>query len=98
MNDKLAQQTSQPEHNDPAPFQINPTWKAHAYPLKLLTVHIQGTRRTEVELLARELERVAERLRNGDFRGESHDDDYGHRFVLETDKDESIFEGGCGGY
>lgn len=77
---------------------MNPSWKAHAYPLKLLTIHIQGTRHTDIDSIAGQLEAVAKRLRAGDKRGEDHDDDFGYRFELEVDSDTSVFEGGCGGY
>lgn len=69
----------------------NPNWKAHAYPLKRVTIDLQATRHTNRAALAAQLVEVAERLKAGDSEGEDHDDDYGYRFIVIEQTEESLF-------
>jgi hypothetical protein len=58
-------------------------WIAHAYPLQQITVQVQGTRHSDRNAMIDQLEEVIERLKRGDMKGVSHDDDFGYRFNLE---------------
>lgn len=55
-------------------------WVAHAYPLKQLTIELQGTRHASRSDLLRTMQVVIARLEDGHVSGCSHDDDFGYRF------------------
>lgn len=59
---------------------INPDRVAHAYPLKQLTIKLQGTRFSDKEAILSQLETVLTRLKAGDTVGHDHDDDFGYAF------------------
>ncbi|OAI20354.1 hypothetical protein A1359_21195 [Methylomonas lenta] len=76
---------------------ISQEWIEHAYPLQQITIQLQGTRHSLPEHIIGQLEAVLKRLRNGDYFGEEHDDDFGYRFKVEpTCQGPSFFDGGCG--
>lgn len=62
----------------------NDSWVQHAYPLQKITVQVQGTRHSNRQALISELETALERLKRGDESGESHDDDFGYRFFVQS--------------
>lgn len=66
-------------------------WIEHAYPLQLITVQVQGTRHSELSVMAKELRRVADMIDAGLLTGQEEDDDFGYRFSVEAGKTESIF-------
>jgi hypothetical protein len=76
---------------------VSQRWRAHAYPLKQLTVRVQGTRLHDKDALVGQLATVTDRLRAGDTGGHHHDDDFGYSFEL-TDSAEgpSFFDEACG--
>jgi hypothetical protein len=79
------------------PIGVSSRWREHAYPLRQLTVRIQGTRHHDNELLATQLATVADRLRAGDIVGHHHDDDCGYAFELaESPEGPSFFDEACG--
>ena len=68
-------------------------WVAHAYPLKQVTVKVQGTRHSSKTDLIELLEIVVARLRQGDATGSTHDDDFGYWFELRDAADgPSLFD------
>jgi hypothetical protein len=66
-------------------------WKEHAYPLKSVTIQLQGTRHTTVESLLHQLDEIKAQLMDGCKTGEHHDDDYGYRFESTEAQSHSIF-------
>lgn len=66
-------------------------WVEHAYPLKLITVQVQGTRHCNFKEMANQLRKVADLIDAGQLDGSDDDDDFGYRFVIEDGKTESIF-------
>lgn len=58
-------------------------WEDHVYPLKQVTIKLQGTRHSRLEDIIDQLDIVARRLRDGSVIGECHDDDSGYSFTLE---------------
>lgn len=66
-------------------------WRQHAYPLKQITIRLQGTRRSNNESIINQLETIAARLRAGDVSGYQHDDDFGYSFDFETCDGSSFF-------
>lgn len=78
---------------------VGDSWKAHAYPLKQVTIRLQGTRQQDAKRLADLLVDVARRLEAGDQSGHSHDDDFGYAFELVESADgPSVFGDAGGGY
>lgn len=61
----------------------NESWMKHAYPLQQITVQLQGTRHSDRDAVIDQLEKILVRLKSGELSGESHDDDFGYRFVVE---------------
>jgi hypothetical protein len=69
------------------------SWLAHAYPLQQITIQLQGRRESRREDIAGQLDEVANRLVQGDLRGEVSDDDFGYRFrVVEQSGGPSFFD------
>lgn len=68
------------------------SWRAHAYPLKQITIQLQGTRHSSRESMIDQLETVLERLRAGDTSGCRHDDDYGYAFRVADSDGPSFFD------
>lgn len=66
-------------------------WIEHAYPLQLITCQVQGTRHSDRKDMANQLRRVADMIDAGLLAGQEEDDDFGYRFKLETNEEESIF-------
>ncbi|MHB1371663.1 MAG: hypothetical protein ACYC4S_10870 [Rhodoferax sp.] len=58
----------------------NESWIAHAYPLKQVTIRLQGTRHSDKAAIVSQLETVLARLKAGDTSGHDHDDDFGYAF------------------
>jgi len=69
----------------------NAAWKEHAYPLKQITIQLQGTRHSEIRSIIEQLDEVKAKLLEGFVEGTSHDDDFGYRFVLSREGEESVF-------
>lgn len=71
----------------------NPQWIEHAYPLKQITIQLQGTKRSDRAAIVNQLETVLAKLRAGQSQGEDHDDDFGYRFTcVERSPGPSFFE------
>ncbi len=70
---------------------VDPSWKAFAYPLHQVVIHLQGTRNSRRESIVNQLEEVLTRLRAGEDTGESHDDDFGYRFAVVRSSDGPSF-------
>lgn len=69
------------------------SWVAHAYPLQQITIELQGRRDSRREDITGQLGDVANRLAQGDLRGECSDDDFGYRFrVIEASSGPSYFD------
>lgn len=69
------------------------SWVAHAYPLQQIAIELQGRRDSRREDITGQLAEVADRLAQGDLRGESSDDDFGYRFrVVEASSGPSYFD------
>ncbi len=66
-------------------------WIEHAYPLKRITVHAQGTRHSDLKDMADQLRKIADLIDAGQLTGWDDDDDFGYSFAVETDRAESIF-------
>ncbi len=62
----------------------NENWVKHAYPLHQITVQLQGTCRSNRYAIIDQLEEVIARLKRGEQQGESHDDDFGYRFKVQS--------------
>ena len=60
-----------------------PDWAMHAHPLKQITIRLQGTRHSEPEIMLQHMEEVVGRIKGGEVRGESSDDDFGYEFSVE---------------
>jgi len=71
-------------------------WKEHAYPLKGVTIQLQGTRHSTVEDLVHQLDEIKARLMDGYKAGLHHDDDYGYRFESTDAQTQSIFPSPAG--
>jgi hypothetical protein len=69
----------------------NQKWIDHAYPLKLLTVQVQGTRHSDLKDMADQLRKVADMIDQGATNSREDDDDFGFCFTVETNKTISIF-------
>ena len=69
------------------------SWKEQAYPLKQLIIKIQGTRHSTKEDMISLLKSVVGRLEQGIEHGQTSDDDFGYVFSLDTNVQESIFDG-----
>jgi hypothetical protein len=77
----------------------NPRWAAHAYPLTVITIELQGTRHSERAWIIDQLGEVIARLRAGEEGGYDHDDDFGYRFaVVSLPHGPSIFGDEGGGH
>jgi hypothetical protein len=74
----------------------NPEWLAHAYPLKSITIKLQGTKHSTLDAMINQLNDVADRIKAGDFLGYEHDDDFGYWFEVADKTDTSIFDTSCG--
>lgn len=82
---------------EPAETSSESRWKAHAYPLRQVTVQAQGTKHCDREAVIRQLELAIARLRSGDMSGVSHDDDFGFRFSEDrASNGPSFFVESCG--
>ena len=55
-------------------------WIEHAYPLRQVTIKLQGTKHSSREAIIDLLDAVLLRLKNGESYGYAHDDDYGYIF------------------
>jgi len=55
-----------------------------SHPLQQITVHLQGTRHSNRGAIIDQLEVVLARVKRGDVKGEVRDDDFGYRFVVES--------------
>ncbi|MFY1903645.1 hypothetical protein ACOTBZ_28570 [Achromobacter xylosoxidans] len=76
---------------------VEQNWIEHAYPLKQITVQLQGTRHSELVTLINLLQTVITRLEAGDLSGSEHDDDFGYRFaVSESTSGPSFFDAAAG--
>lgn len=75
---------------------VQAEWRAHAYPLKQITICLQGTRWSDKNRIINQLEGITERLRSGDIEGHDHDDDFGYSFAFIADGDASFFANECG--
>jgi hypothetical protein len=89
-----------PEGEKPAQLYVPPVeidhktrWRIHAYPLKLATIQVQGTRHATREDLLPQFEKAVARIRAGEPWGEESDDDYGFRFEV-MEGNASIFPEG----
>ena len=72
-------------------------WEGYAYPLKQITVLLQGTRHSEREHVIGQLHTVGARLLAGDMAGTEHDDDFGYSFKVEhVSQGPSFFDGDAG--
>lgn len=69
----------------------NQQWIEHAYPLKRITVQVQGTRHSDLKDMADQLRRVADLIDAGQLTGKDDDDDFGYCFTVESDETQSIF-------
>jgi len=79
------------------PAGVSSRWREHAYPLRQLTVRVQGTRHHDNDALAAQVAIAAERLRAGETAGYRHDDDFGYSFELTESPDgPSFFDESCG--
>ena len=75
----------------PIPKNICPEWKARAYPLRQVFLHLQGTRFINSEGFSYLLEEVKQRIHAGHQSGCVHDDDFGYSFEV-TYSDDSFFD------
>lgn len=67
-------------------------WAMHAYPLKRITIEVQGTRHSDPENMLLQVEEVVGKIRAGDLQGEAADDDFGYKFSVALRSDNpSIF-------
>lgn len=89
----------QPGHAFPRPWPewsappVPESWVSHAYPLKQITVQLQGTKFSDQMSIITQLETVLARLRAGEQMGEDHDDDFGYRFSVDVaNKGPSFFD------
>ena len=72
---------------------INPRWREQAYPLKQITIRLQGTRHSDVPHIVAQLDKIRDRLLQGDITGTDHDDDFGYAFsVAESPDGPSFFD------
>lgn len=72
-------------------------WVKHAYPLQQVVVRLQGTRHSDRKAIIDQLETVLARLRAGDVKGSSHDDDFGYSFtVVDASPGPSFFDSPAG--
>jgi hypothetical protein len=72
-------------------------WINQAYPLKQISVQVQGTRHSDRAALIALLETAVARLRAGDQHGLEHDDDFGYRFeVVDRAAGPSFFDNAAG--
>ena len=71
-------------------------WRKHAYPLKQITIRLQGTRHSSDESIIKQLETIIARLRAGDVSGYRHDDDFGYSFDFVSSEGPSFFDTDCG--
>ncbi|WP_052504165.1 hypothetical protein [Pseudomonas oryzihabitans] len=55
-------------------------WIDHAYPLKQLTIKLQGTRHSDTSDIIKLLESVVAQLKAGETAGSVQDDDFGYAF------------------
>jgi len=76
--------------------QVNPNWKDHAYPLKQITIKLQGTKHSTIAYIISQLEQIADRINAGINIGYDHDDDYGYRFEVVNETNHSFFEDTAG--
>lgn len=91
LNDVLFRATppDHPGHQFPRPWPEKPvqsvsaSWIAYAYPLKQISVNLQGTKFSDRASIIAQLETVLARLRSGDLKGQNHDDDFGYSFTVE---------------
>jgi hypothetical protein len=70
---------------------ISDSWKEHAYPLKAITIQIQGTRRSELSSMIAQLDEIKLKLLSGLTQGREHDDDFGYRFDVQSNQTTSVF-------
>ena len=78
-------------NNEPSAY-----WREHAYPLKQITIRLQGTRHSDNESIIKQLETITARLRAGDLSGYSHDDDFGYSFDSVSSDGPSFFDAAFG--
>lgn len=71
-------------------------WREQAYPLKQVTIQLQGTGKSSNESMIWLLEKVLERLRAGEVTGHEHDDDFGYCFETVSSDGPSFFNTPCG--
>jgi hypothetical protein len=69
----------------------NAAWKEHAYPLRRITIQLQGTRRSELTDIINQLDEVKAKLLERFTSGLHHDDDFGYQFVVSDSEQESVF-------
>lgn len=67
-------------------------WMLHAYPLKQLTINLQGTKHTSKDDLIALLENIIFEIKNEKEAGKAEDDDYGYIFEYKDNANKSIFE------
>jgi hypothetical protein len=66
------------------PSLLNEKWIQHSYPLQQITIQLQGTKHSNKQAILSLLEEVANRIKEGDMKGESVDDDFGYIFKVEA--------------
>jgi len=75
----------------------NAHWREFAYPLKQITIKLQGTRHSDLPHIIAQLDTIRKRLMQGDTFGTDHDDDFGYVFsVAESPYGPSFFKESCG--
>jgi|GEM_PF-3019462 len=71
-------------------FVVPQEWIDHAYPLKRITIELQGTRHSSLDSMLSQLKKVEERIKEGQECGEASDDDFGYKFAVSSPV-ESLF-------
>jgi len=69
----------------------NDAWKAYAYPLKQITIVVQGRQNSTAADLIEQLDEIKAKLLEGFRTGLHHDDDFGYKFEVSDSEQQSAF-------
>lgn len=89
--DNISDSVQEPKVENSAKTELEANWIAHAYPLRQISVLLQGTRHQEKDDIINQLETVLSRLRSSDLSGCHHDDDFGYSFDVSLGNGSSLF-------
>lgn len=67
-------------------------WEQNAYPLKQVTIELQGTKHSDLISVSKQLLTIMEKIQKGELSGEEEDDDFGFRFSVQNEATSSIFK------